>query len=266
MRKWILASRPKTLVAGIVPVGAGGALAAVFGVGCNLQLLGFALASCLCLQIATNLFNDAIDFEKGADTEKRVGPVRVTQSGMLHPRTVLSVGAGFLLLAVLLAIPLFAARGVAIVVIGIPSLYLCFGYTGGPFPLAYLGLGELFVVLFFGLVAVTGSVLVACGEWLLPGSLVLGFQVGLLSSSLIAINNLRDREGDAEAGKRTLAVRFGERFAVGEIGCFLVLPYFLNLYWLEAAGEVSAAGFHGWGCLWLWELPSESPGRGQVRV
>lgn len=241
MWKWVLASRPKTLVAGIVPVAAGGALAAVLGGGSDLRLLALAFASCLCLQVATNLFNDVIDFEKGADTGERAGPVRVTQSGMLSPRAVLAGASGLLLLAAVLALPLFLARGWVIVWIGIPSLYLCFGYTGGPFPLAYLGLGELFVMLFFGLVAVGGSALVACGDWLRPWSLVLGVQVGMLSSALLAINNLRDREGDAAAGKRTLAVRFGERFAVVEIACFLGLPYLLNLAWMGTPGGVPAA-------------------------
>lgn len=243
MWKWVLASRPKTLVAGMVPVVAGAMLALVLVDACDLRLMSFAMASCLCLQVATNLFNDAIDFEKGADAEGRVGPVRATQSGMLSSRVVLMVASGFLVLATLLALPLFAARGWAIVLIGVPSLYLCFGYTGGPFPLAYLGLGELFVILFFGLVAVAGSALVACGDWLDPWSLLLGFQVGLLSSSLIAINNLRDREGDAKAGKRTLAVRFGERFAVVEIASFLGLPYLLNLVWIGSSGGGPAAWF-----------------------
>jgi len=233
MRSWILAARPKTLVAGVVPVAAGGVLAVALGGSSDWGLLGIALASCLCLQIATNLFNDAIDFEKGADTEERVGPIRVTQSGLLSARTVLITGAVFLAVATLLSVPLIQARGWAIALIGLPSLYLCFGYTGGPYPLAYLGLGEIFVILFFGLIAVAGSAFVACGEWLMPESMVLGFQVGLLSSTLIAINNLRDIDGDAKVGKRTLAVRRGPAFARREIAFFLGFPYLLGLFWLS---------------------------------
>jgi len=241
MSSWILAARPKTLVAGFVPVLSGAILALQVAGRCDWGLVALALASCLCIQIATNLFNDAIDFEKGADTEDRIGPVRVTQSGLLKPKTVLLAAATFLVLATLLALPLLGARGWAIALIGLPSLYLCFGYTGGPFPLAYLGLGEIFVILFFGLVAVAGSAFVACGSWLVPDSVVLGFQIGLLSSVLIAINNLRDLESDAVVGKRTLAVRMGAGFAVTEIAIFLALPYVLNLYWLATWRTAAAA-------------------------
>ena len=113
-----------------------------------------ALGSCLCLQIATNLFNDAVDGLKGSDTGERLGPVRITASGMMPAKTVMKVAAGMLVLATLLAVPLLIYRGWPIIAIGIPSLWFCYGYTGGPIPLAYRGLGELYVVLFFGLVAV----------------------------------------------------------------------------------------------------------------
>jgi 1,4-dihydroxy-2-naphthoate octaprenyltransferase len=118
------------------------------------------------------------------------------------------------------------------VIIGIPSLYFCYGYTGGPAPLAYRGLGELFVILFFGFVAVMGSAFVQCGEWLV-GALVAGLQIGCLSTILIAVNNLRDLEEDRSTGKRTLAARFGVTFARVEISVLLAVAYGIGLYWLE---------------------------------
>ena len=170
------------------------------------------LAGAMCIQIATNFFNDAIDSKKGADTDQRLGPVRVTASGMMSAKAVVIVGGVFLLLACVAAIPLIQARGWMIVAIGLPSLFLAFGYTGGPFPLAYLGLGELFVVLFFGLVAVSGTVFVQTGEWW-GSAMILGLVVGCLSAVLISINNLRDVDEDRQSNKRTLAVRWGWRKA-----------------------------------------------------
>jgi 1,4-dihydroxy-2-naphthoate octaprenyltransferase len=140
------------------------------------------------------------------------------------------VAVGVLLLATLLAVPLFIYRGWPILAIGIPSLWFCYGYTGGPMPLAYRGLGELFVVLFFGLVAVSGSAFVQSGRWHFE-ALVAGVQIGMLSTVLIAINNLRDIEEDAKSGKRTLAVRFGVGFAKMEIFSLCALAYLLNIYW-----------------------------------
>jgi 1,4-dihydroxy-2-naphthoate octaprenyltransferase len=137
---------------------------------------------------------------------------------------------GMLLIATALAAPLFLARGWPILAIGLPSLYFSYGYTGGPLPLAYRGLGELFVILFFGLIAVTGSAFVQCGLWLTE-ALVAGFQIGCLSTVLIAINNLRDMDEDRGTGKRTLAARFGPRFARIEIATLIITPFVLGLYW-----------------------------------
>lgn len=188
------------------------------------------LGSCVCLQIATNLFNDAVDGMKGSDTKDRLGPVRITASGMMPARTVMLAAAGVLVLATLLAVPLFAHRGWPIVAIGIPSLWFCYGYTGGPLPLAYRGLGELFVILFFGLVAVTGSAFVQSGQWHFE-AVIAGLQIGMLSTVLIAINNLRDIEEDSKTGKRTLAVRFGDKFARWEITLCLFGGYALLWFW-----------------------------------
>ena len=189
------------------------------------------LMGALCIQIATNFFNDAIDAAKGADTAARMGPKRVTASGLMSRGAVMAWGGGFLAAAVGFGIPLYQAAGWPILVIGVVSLYLAYGYTGGPFPLAYRGMGELFVLLFFGLVAVTGTVFVQTGEWRRE-ALLLGGQIGCLSAVLVSINNLRDRVEDAGTGKRTLAVRFGPKFARLLIWAEIKLPLVLGLLWL----------------------------------
>jgi len=226
----ILAARPKTLPAAVVPVWAGCVLAWKLTGSFDSWLAFFTLAGAMCIQIATNFFNDAIDAGKGADTEKRLGPVRVTSSGLMSRRAVMSWAAAFLLLAFGCGVPLFMARGWPMLAIGLPSLFLAYGYTGGPWPLAYRGLGEAFVILFFGFVAVCGTVFVQTGEWP-KEALLLGGQIGLLSAVLISINNLRDREEDATTGKRTLAVRFGRNFAIATIWFELKLAAFLGLGW-----------------------------------
>jgi 1,4-dihydroxy-2-naphthoate polyprenyltransferase len=189
------------------------------------------LLGAVMIQIATNCFNDAIDARKGADTQRRVGPRRVTASGLLSAQVVMSIAAACLLVAVGCGIVLFQARGWPILWIGIPSLFLAYGYTGGPFPLAYRGMGELFVILFFGLVAVAGTVFVQTGAWPREAWL-LGLQVGLLSAVLISINNFRDREEDATTGKRTLAVRFGPKAAAALIWFEIKLAAFVGLVWI----------------------------------
>jgi 1,4-dihydroxy-2-naphthoate octaprenyltransferase len=227
----LLAARPKTLPAAIVPVWAGCVLAWKISGHFDLTLAMLTLAGSLSIQIATNFFNDAIDAKKGADTERRLGPRRVTASGMLKPRTVMSIAVGFLILAVLCGHQLYQVRGWPILAIGIPSLFLAYGYTGGPLPLAYRGLGELFVILFFGFVAVAGTVFIQTGGWPRE-SWLLGLQIGLLSAVLISINNFRDREEDATTGKRTLAVRFGPKFAAAMIWLEIKVAAFAGLAWI----------------------------------
>ena len=229
MKAWLLAARPKTLPAAVVPVwvGAMPLLIDESPFTGSWFLFWCTLGSCICIQIATNLFNDAVDHRKGADTAKRLGPKRVTASGMLSPGVVLLGALGFCLAATLIAIPLIQEHGWVIVAIGAVALLFSYGYTGGPFPLAYRGMGELFVILFFGFVAVSGSYFVQAGEWGGLEILTLGLQCGLYSSVLIAINNLRDIVEDSASGKRTLAVRYGKVFARAEIIVFCFLPVLL---------------------------------------
>ena len=226
----LLATRPKTLPAAIVPVWAGCVLAWKLTGKFDLFLGICTLAGAIFIQIATNLFNDAIDAAKGADTERRTGPKRVTASGLVPRRAVMLAGGFFLLLAVLCGLVLYHAAGWPILAIGIPSLYLAFGYTGGPFPLAYRGMGELFVVAFFGFIAVSGTVFVQTLQWR-QEALLLGAQVGLLSAVLISINNLRDRAEDATTGKHTLAVRLGPKPARLIVWLEIKLAAVLGLGW-----------------------------------
>lgn len=231
LKSVVLAARPKTLPAAIVPVWAGCVLAWKLTGNFNLLLALCTLGGSIAIQIATNFFNDAIDAAKGADTEKRLGPIRVTASGMMKSSTVMRLACVFLAIATICGVVLYQARGWPVIAIGIPSLFLAYGYTGGPFPLAYRGMGEIFVVLFFGLVAVTGTVFMQTGEWPRE-ALLLGLQIGLLSAVLISINNLRDREEDATTNKRTLAVRFGPKVAVAVIWLELKIAVFAGLVWL----------------------------------
>lgn len=228
MKNWILAARPKTLPAAIVPVWIGSA-AVLFGTTLPFSWLIFAstLIGCLCIQIATNLFNDAIDARKGADTEKRLGPKRVTASGLLSPKAVMLAALAVCAAGAVAAIPLILRHGWIPVAIGGISFILAYAYTGGPWPLAYKGLGELFVLLFFGLVAVFGTYYMQTGQLYPSPGLWVALQTGLYSTALIAINNFRDIEEDRKSGKMTLAARFGKTFARWEIGALCFVPLFL---------------------------------------
>lgn len=231
LRSCLIAARPKTLPAAIVPVWAGCVLAWLLTGEFHPSLAVCTLLGALAIQIATNFFNDAIDARKGADTSRRLGPIRVTASGLLKPRTVMIMAGGFLIAATGFGVVLYQARGWPVIAIGLPSLFLAYGYTGGPYPLAYRGLGELFVILFFGFIAVAGSVFVQTGCWPRE-ALLLGTQIGLLSALLISINNFRDRDEDATTGKRTLAVRLGPKAAAAIIWLEIKAAAFAGLLWI----------------------------------
>ncbi len=231
LRSCLLASRPKTLPAAIVPVWTGCVLAWALDGAFDAWLAACTLSGALTIQLATNFFNDAIDHRKGADTARRLGPQRVTASGQLPARTVMIMAAAFLIVAIIFGSVLYQARGWPVIAIGLPSLFLAYGYTGGPFPLAYRGMGEIFVILFFGFVAVAGTVFIQTGGWP-QEAFLLGGQVGLLSALLISINNFRDREEDATTGKRTLAVRFGAKTAAALIWLEIKIAAFAGLLWI----------------------------------
>lgn len=204
---WLLAARPRTLPAAAAPVVVGSAVAFREGHFAPLPALA-ALAGALLIQVATNLANDYFDFVKGADTGERVGPTRVTQAGLLAPGQVRSGMLLTLVAALAVGSYLVAVAGMPIVIIGLVSLVCAVAYTGGPFPLAYNGLGDLFVFVFFGLVAVAGTTYVQslAFSW---QALWAGVGVGAVSTAILVVNNLRDVPTDTRTGKRTLAVRLG---------------------------------------------------------
>jgi 1,4-dihydroxy-2-naphthoate octaprenyltransferase len=227
LRIWVMAARPRTLPAAVAPVLVGTALAAYEHVFHPLRFLA-ALLGALFIQVGTNLSNDYSDARRGADAEDRLGPVRVTAGGLVPPRQVLIATYISFGLAVLFGIYLIVVAGWVLLVIGAASILAGVAYTGGPKPYGYEGLGEVFVFLFFGIVAVTGSYYVQTTHlnW---EAFALAVPVGLLASGILVVNNIRDIDSDRRAGKRTLAVRLGRRrtrvmFSVIIYLAFLLTP------------------------------------------
>jgi 1,4-dihydroxy-2-naphthoate polyprenyltransferase len=226
-RIWLMAARPRTLPAAVAPVLVGTALAATEGTFKVLTFLA-ALIGALFIQVGTNLSNDYSDARRGADTEDRLGPVRVTAGGLVPPRQVLNATYVAFGVAVLAGVYLIATAGWELLLVGAASILAGVLYTGGPRPYGYEGLGEVFVFLFFGVVAVAGSYF-AQTETLQWEALVLAVPVGLLASAILVVNNVRDLETDRRAGKRTLAVRLGRErtrvlFVVMIIAAFVSAP------------------------------------------
>jgi len=220
---WIIAARPATLTAAFAPV--------AVGTACAWRVDGFrwdaalaALLGAFLIQIATNFANDMFDFQKGADTETRLGPTRTAQAGLL---TVQQLRRGVIVafaLALGTGIYLTWIAGPAVIVIGLASMAAGLAYTGGPFPLAYNGLGDLFVMAFFGFVAVCGTAFVQA--LFVPNiAWLASIPIGALATAILVVNNVRDFEGDARAGKTTLVVRFGRQAGVTEYGLLLVAAY-----------------------------------------
>ncbi len=207
IRIWLMAARPRTLPAGIAPVLVGTALAAADGEFAVLVFLA-ALFGAIFIQVGANLSNDYSDARRGADTEDRLGPVRVTAGGLVPPQTVLIATYVTFALAVACGAYLIYVAGWGILAIGAASILAGVLYTGGPRPYGYDGLGDLFVFLFFGIVAVAGSYFVQTEE-LAWEAFALAVPVGLLAAAILAVNNIRDALTDSRAGKRTLAVRLG---------------------------------------------------------
>lgn len=235
MRIWLNAARPRTLPAAVAPVLVGTA-AAVAAHGGSLPRWGGFLAALLAsvlIQIGTNLANDFSDARRGADAADRLGPVRITSAGLVTPRRVLIATWVAFGLAGLLGIYLAFLAGWIILVVGAVSIAAGVLYTGGPRPYGYAGLGEVFVFIFFGLVSVNGSFYVQLETlaWLPFG---LSVAVGLLSTAILVVNNVRDLDSDRRAGKNTLAVRLGRErtrrlFQVLTAGAFIVLALTLAL-------------------------------------
>lgn len=227
---WVEAARPKTLTAAFVPMAVGTCLASYHGHSISWWISGCALFCAMLIQVGTNLVNDALDHENGCDTSQRIGPKRICAAGLISSKEMLNLGIAFLMAAILAGVPLIAVGGTPLALIIGSSALLGYLYTGGPKPLAYHGLGDLFVFLFFGLVATSSVYYLQTGAFNLD-SLVAGAQVGMTATTLIAINNLRDRKEDQQTGKRTFAVRFGKEMARMEIVALLFTPYILGFYW-----------------------------------
>jgi 1,4-dihydroxy-2-naphthoate polyprenyltransferase len=243
---WILAARPKTLPAAIAPVLVGIALAWREGV-LNLPVALATLVAAVLLQIGANYANDVFDFLKGAD-EKRVGPTRVTQAGLLTPKQMLTGTAVVFVLAALVGVYLVTVGGVPILIVGALAIISAIAYTAGPFPLAYHGLGDVFSFIWFGLVAVTGTYFLQTGR-LTELILLCAVPTALLVTNIIVVNNLRDIDTDQAANKRTLAVRIGDRATRTQYVLFMGLAYAIPVG-LVVAGVLSV-----WALLPLVSLP-----------
>ncbi len=247
-QSWLIAIRPRTLPAAPSGVIVGSALA-IYEHSFRFFPALAALLIALLLQIGSNLANDVFDYERGSDSGNRLGPTRATQSGLLTPR---EVKIGMLVvfgLAILLGLYLAFEAGWVVIWIGLASVISAIAYTGGPFPLGYHGLGDVFVFLFFGVAAVTGTyyvqaLTVSLAAW------VMTVPVGLLIVSILVVNNYRDIDQDRHSGKRTLVVIFGEGFARGQyVFCvlvpFLCMPVFCGLRLIPWMGMLT------WLSLWL---------------
>ncbi|WP_276253529.1 1,4-dihydroxy-2-naphthoate polyprenyltransferase [Halomontanus rarus] len=250
-KAWVMAARPQTLPAAAAPV--------IVGIGVAIHQDVFALfpavmafVGAALIQIGTNFANDYYDAKKGADTDDREGFTRVTQSGIIAPEQVKLATIVTFAMAILSGTYLVYVGGVPILVIGVVSVFCGWAYTGGPYPLGYHGLGDLFVFVFFGIVAVVGTVYVQAAATLadpltltIPEgaitreALVASLPVAGLSTAILVVNNIRDRETDAETGKHTLAVRLGYRWSRLEYTALLGLAYVTPL-WFWLAGDFSA--------------------------
>jgi 1,4-dihydroxy-2-naphthoate octaprenyltransferase len=243
---WLLAMRPRTLPAAATPVLVGSALAYAAGAFRAGPALA-ALIGALLLQIGSNFANDVFDFDKGADGPDRLGPTRAVAAGLITPRAMRLAMALTFVLATLVGIYLVGVAGWPIVAIGLCSIAAAVAYTGGPYPLGYHGLGEVFVFLFFGLVAIGGTYFVQVGR-IDTRALAHAIPIGVLASAIIVVNNLRDRVSDARVGKRTLAVRLGREGTLTEYRVFLIVAYAMPLVWWMMDGNTRAL----WMCLpWL---------------
>ncbi len=231
IRAWLLASRPATLPAAVVPVLVGTAAAVRDG---HFEPGPFvaALVASLLIQVGTNYANDYFDYKKGADTPERLGPVRLLQAGLATPSQVLRATVICFAAAAVIGLYLVAVGGLPILVIGVLAILSGIAYTGGPYPLGYNGFGDLFVFIFFGLIAVTGTYYLHTGTvsalawWA-------SIPVGLLVTAILIVNNVRDIDTDRKAGKRTLAVRIGRQATRRQYALFLAVAYLVPLVlWL----------------------------------
>ena len=238
MKNWLLAVRLKTLTAAISPVILGSALAFHDG-SFYLLICAMTLLAAVLIQIGTNFANDVFDFQKGTDREDRKGPLRVTHTGLIPPEKM--IRAMWLTFALAICVGFYLAwiGGWPIVWIGLASIAAGIAYTGGPYPLGYHGFGDVFVFIFFGLIAVPGTYYLQTGT-VNALSLYLGVVMGMLSTAILVVNNLRDLDTDALSGKKTLAVQLGKAFSKIQYSTLILIPFLLPLYvWWNVENELS---------------------------
>ena len=242
---WLTAVRPKTLPAVIVPVLVGSAFA-FHDAKFSFLALTLALLFGLAVQVTTNFANDLFDYIKGADTDKRRGPIRVTQAGLVTVSEMKQALAIVICFAALIGLGLILQGGIPILFIVAVSILLAVLYTGGPYPLAYLGLGDIFVFIFFGPVALGATYYLHTGA-LTPELLAAGSALGMISTAILAVNNIRDHDADRNAFKKTLVVRFGLTFGRLEYAALLLgaglLPILSNSLRQRHPGTMLAAVF-----------------------
>ena len=249
-KAWLIAARPQTLPAALAPVVVGVGIALHDGVFAALPAVA-ALVGASFIQIGTNFANDYYDAVQGADTEQREGFTRVTAGELIDPASVKRAMWLTFAAAVLVGTYLVSVGGVPILVVGLLSIAAGIAYTGGPYPLGYHGLGDLFVFVFFGVIAVVGTYYVQAAAllpgtfplWIPPGTVtvpavVASLPIAALSTNILVVNNVRDREEDAETGKRTLAVRFGYRFSRVQFLTMLALAYAVPFWFLHQGWAV----------------------------
>lgn len=244
-RIWLAAARPRTLPAAVAPVIVGSALARRAG-GFDFAAAVICLAFALLVQIGANFANDYYDYVRGADTGERVGPRRAVAAGLVPPAVMRRAMGLTFGLAFVVGLALVAWGGWWLVAVGVVSIASAIAYTGGPFPLGYLGLGDLFVFVFFGLVAVCATYYVQAGT-VSGTALLAAVAIGLLTVNILVVNNYRDADTDRKAGKRTLVVRFGRRFALGQLAashvcaCGILIVLALQGLYSLGAGVLVAA-------------------------
>lgn len=223
---WLIASRPKTLPAALAPVLTGSALA-YYHHHFNFNIFIFICIAALFIQIGTNFSNDLHDYLKGTDTDQRLGPLRATQAGLLTPSQMKLGTALAFFVALLAGIYLVFIGGWIIVIIGLTSFAAGIAYTAGPYPLGYHGWGDVFVFLYFGIIAVCGTFYLYTGG-INSASILTGSAMGGLSTAILIVNNLRDADTDIHTGKKTLAVRFGKNFVRAEYVFCIMIPFVVS--------------------------------------
>ena len=236
---WWTACRPNTLIVSIAPVLIGLSLSIHDNNFTSYAVALLTIITAILIQIGTNLINDLYDFIKGADNENRLGPIRATQSGLLSKKQIKIGAIWCFILALILGCYLVYIGGIPILIIGLLSLLSGYCYTAGPYPLAYNGLGDIFVFIFFGLIAIPGTYYLQTNILFDIDSIIIGVSIGCIAVAILCVNNIRDIESDQKVGKKTLAVRFGrlpivllyDMMIVISYLCVLVLFTNLDFYW-----------------------------------